>query len=79
MTNPDERGYNGWANYETWNVALWIDNDQGLHEIAQELGSYSKLVELLTEELDNHYTPDGVPWKDSGINVAEVDEMIAGS
>jgi len=34
---------------------------------------------LLTEELDNHYTPDGVPWKDSGINVAEVDEMIAGS
>ena len=19
--------YNGWKNYETWNVALWLDND----------------------------------------------------
>lgn len=21
-------GYNGWANYETWLVALWLDNEQ---------------------------------------------------
>ena len=23
-----ERGYNGWTNYETWVVALWLDNEQ---------------------------------------------------
>ena len=23
--------YNGWTNYETWNVALWLDNEQGSH------------------------------------------------
>lgn len=24
--------YNGWSNYETWAVALWIDNDAGLYQ-----------------------------------------------
>lgn len=24
--------YNGWTNYETWAVKLWIDNDQGTYE-----------------------------------------------
>lgn len=28
--------YNGWKNYETWNVKLWIDNEQGSHEYWNE-------------------------------------------
>lgn len=32
--------YNGWTNYETWNVALWIDNEEGTYRywrgVAQE-------------------------------------------
>lgn len=33
--NPDE--YNGWPNYETWNVALWITNDQGSYRTALDV------------------------------------------
>jgi hypothetical protein len=29
--------YNGWKNYETWNVALWLDNDQGTQEEMTDL------------------------------------------
>lgn len=32
----DEQGYNGWKNYETWCVSLWLDNDQGLYETVRE-------------------------------------------
>ena len=24
--------YNGWTNYETWNVKLWMDNDEGSYQ-----------------------------------------------
>lgn len=29
--------YNGWRNYETWNVALWLDNDRSAYETCLEL------------------------------------------
>ncbi len=29
--------YNGWTNYETWNYALWLGNDQGSDEQMREL------------------------------------------
>jgi hypothetical protein len=33
----ENAGYNGWTNYETWAMALWIDNDQGSYETAREI------------------------------------------
>ena len=31
-TTMTKNPYNGYTNYETWNVKLWIDNDQGSQE-----------------------------------------------
>lgn len=27
--------YNGWKNYATWNIALWLRNDQGLYNMVR--------------------------------------------
>ncbi|MDH4038812.1 MAG: hypothetical protein OEV86_15165 [Candidatus Krumholzibacteria bacterium] len=32
-----DTGYNGWANYPTWCVNLWLSNDEGLYEATREL------------------------------------------
>lgn len=41
MTTETERDttYNGWTNYETWNVRLHIDNDRGDQSQAMELAA----------------------------------------
>lgn len=31
-----DRKYNGWTNYETWNVKLWMDNDEGSYHFWKE-------------------------------------------
>lgn len=32
MTKNETKGYNGWTNYETWCVSLWLDNDSGSYD-----------------------------------------------
>jgi hypothetical protein len=32
----EDRTYNGWTNYETWCVALWLDNEQGSYHYWRE-------------------------------------------
>ncbi len=33
----EKPNYNGWSNYETWCVALWLSNDQGTDQYIREL------------------------------------------
>jgi hypothetical protein len=70
----DDRKYNGWTNYETWAIALWLNNDQGSQEHAIDLAreAYSdaegedrkgdaarELAEQLKEECEAGI-PDGI-------------------
>ena len=67
--------YNGRKNRETWNVALWIGNDEGMYEFAKECGTYENFVEQM-REVGMTETPDRVAYNDSGLDVERLDEMI---
>jgi hypothetical protein len=71
--SPDG-SYNGYANYQTWNVCLWISNDEGLNEVARGCTTYSEFIDKLRNEFTVIETPDRVAYNDSGINMAEMVE-----
>ena len=43
--------YNGWTNYETWNVKLWIDNDEGSYNYYQEVARNALHMATATDYL----------------------------
>ena len=74
-----QESYNGWANYETWNVALWIGNDEGLYSIARgyrTLG-YAEFASAMRDDLGSTETPDGIAWNDSGLDVEALDDLLS--
>ena len=81
--------YNGWANFETWNVALYIQNDYALYCLARDWvedrfesgyddAPYSVFRHTLkyASALPTK-TPDGVRWDDPTLDTNELDEMLA--
>lgn len=55
--------YNGWTNYETWNLKAWIDNDQGL---------YAQWREVARSDFDDTDDAD-----DAATRKAEASEVLA--
>jgi hypothetical protein len=76
--------YNGWANYETWNVALYLDNDQSdylavCEYVRDTLNStddltYDGLIEYLG--IADQATPDGIAWNYFRIDRHEMFEWL---
>ena len=64
MKNQDE--YNGWTNWETWIVNLWMDNDQKIYdhygkmarvEISKDKRSASYKLSLAIQEQVDDWMP----------------------
>jgi len=73
QTNALDISYNGWENYETWNVALWINNDEGLYHLASECGDYQTFCDCLGS---NAVTGDGVKYNDPKVNVIQINSDV---
>lgn len=72
--------YNGWKNYETWNVALWLFNEYPLYCIAQGHKGYATPYKSLRESLNNTFgyskTMDGVSLWSRVLDIDALDEAI---
>lgn len=47
-------GYNGWKNYATWCVKLWLDNEHGLYLDMVELAKVHGDVYELSKAIENY-------------------------
>ena len=57
---------NGYADWTTWNCALWLNNDERLYELALQhrRHGYAGLVEEL-QFFGHSKTPDGAVWAEA--------------
>ena len=57
--------YNGWTNWETWNVLLWLDNEQNLYNAKESFirrnehkQNFEILVKSFLTDIFSNGTPD---------------------
>ena len=83
-TTTATQTYNGWANYETWNVSLWMQNNMFLYNTAiacvefynsDKETPYQKFIRCM-ENCEQFTTTDHVYWADECINHDEINEMM---
>ena len=69
-----KQSYNGWTDWTTWNVALWINNDQGFYSIAKDCKNYADFLYEMQAMIGSFATPDGADWGEE--NIGEMNELI---
>jgi|LauGreDrversion4_2_1035121.scaffolds.fasta_scaffold08528_1 hypothetical protein len=83
MTTRDNNGrptpYNGWSNYETWNVAQWLTAQPDLYDLCRRHSNSANTYADVAFELNQRgitSTPDGVLFWSETINTTELDAML---
>ena len=69
--------YNGWSNYETWNVALYIQNEEPVYRHCRTFGylGYQYVLPWLIGYF-GLTTPDQVSLDSVDLDIEELDEML---
>ena len=66
--------YNGWADWTTWNCALWINNEQSIYNIAKDCNDYIDFLFEMQAMCGFYSTPDGADYGEA--NLDEMNELI---
>ena len=58
-----DTSYNGWSNWATWNMALWLDNDESFYNI-RRCTRWSELLNMprFLNRLDLLTQPEPPIW-----------------
>lgn len=73
MTNTTTT-FNGFKNYETWNIALWINNDEDNYDLAQASVDYDQFMNA--KSFESTTTPDGVAWNDKALDYDALNDLV---
>jgi len=73
--------YEGWTNYATWNVALWLNNEQPYYQAAVDFmkdykGKQPYKDFIMDCGLDTQRTPDKIKWISGELNYKELNDMM---
>ena len=66
--------YNGWADYTTWNCALWINNEPAIYNVAAACKDYNEFLFEMQGMCGFFETPDGADYGEA--NYEEMNEVI---
>ena len=66
--------YNGWADYTTWNCALWINNEPTIYNVAAECKDYAEFLYEMQVMCGFFETPDGADYGEA--DYEEMNEVI---
>jgi len=80
-----DKTYNGWPNYDTWNVMLWMDNDEPAYRLYRDLVRHVKAngcyfnganARYACEQAFGTGTPDRVCFSSTKIRWGKIAEAM---
>jgi hypothetical protein len=78
----EDKEYEGWKNYATWNVSLWINNDYNLYCGARDFMNENPAIKdpykkfITSCGLDTQQTPDRIKYRSLKLDYKALNDMM---